>query len=57
MYSIQIAAANVNKTTFGEVDDEMVTEAHYENEVMDEHREQMEARKRIEKIRKRAYRG
>jgi hypothetical protein len=52
LYSIQIAAANVNKTTFGEVDDEMVTEAHYENEVMDEHREQMEARKRIEKIRK-----
>jgi hypothetical protein len=52
LYSIQIAAANVNKTTFGEVDDEMITEADTENDAMDAQRKQMEARKRIEKVRK-----
>jgi hypothetical protein len=50
LYSIQIAAANVNKTTFGEVDDEMVTEGETENEAMDAQRRQMEAQKRIEKV-------
>jgi hypothetical protein len=49
LYSIQIAAANVDKTTFGESDEEMVTETQHENDVMDAHKEQMEARKRIEK--------
>jgi hypothetical protein len=39
LYSIQIAAANVDKTTFGESDEEMVTEIQFENEVMDAHRE------------------
>jgi hypothetical protein len=52
LYSIQIAAANVDKTTFGESDEEMVTEIQFENEVMDANRERMEARKRIEEIRK-----
>jgi hypothetical protein len=50
LYSIQIAAANVDKTTFGESDEEMVTETQHENDVMDAHKEQMEARKRIEKV-------
>jgi hypothetical protein len=50
LYSIQIAAANVDKTTFGESDDEMVTESENENDVMDANRKQMEARKRIEKV-------
>jgi hypothetical protein len=49
LYSIQIATANVDKTTFGESDEEMVTEIQPENEVMDAHREEMEKRKRIEK--------
>jgi hypothetical protein len=50
LYSIQLAATNVDKTTFGESDDEMVTEAENENDVMDENRKQLEARKRIEKV-------
>jgi hypothetical protein len=49
LYSIQIATANVDKTTFGESDEEMVTEIQPENEVMDAHREEMEKRKRIER--------
>lgn len=49
LYSIQIAATNADKTTFGESDEEMVTEIRPEKEVMNEHRERMEARKRIEK--------
>jgi len=49
LYSIQIAAANVDKTTFGESDEEMVTEIQPENEVMIAHNEQMEKLKRIEK--------
>ena len=49
LYSIQIAATNADKTTFGESDEEMVTEIRPEKEVMDAHRERMEARKRIEK--------
>ena len=49
-YSIQIAAANVDKTTFGEADDEMVTEIQPEVEVMATHRERMEKRRRIEEI-------
>jgi hypothetical protein len=52
LYSIQLAATNVDKTTFGESDDEMVTEAENENEVMDANNKQLEARKRIEKVRK-----
>jgi hypothetical protein len=52
LYSIQIAATNVDKTTFGESDDEMVTEAETENDAMDAQRKQLEARKRIEKVRK-----
>jgi hypothetical protein len=47
LYSIQIAAANVHKTTFGKSDREMVTEKPPEEVAR---REQMEARKRIEKI-------
>lgn len=50
LYSIQLAATNVDKTTYGESDDEMVTEAENENEAMDANRKQMEARKRIEKV-------
>ena len=49
LYSIQIAAANVDKTTFGESDEEMVTEIQPEDEVMVAHNEQMEKLKRIEK--------
>ncbi len=49
LYSIQIAAANVHKTTFGQADEEMVTEIRAENDVMDAHNEQMEKLKRIEK--------
>jgi hypothetical protein len=52
LYSIQIAATNVDKTTFGEADEEMVTETQPENDVMDAHKDRMEARKRIEKVRK-----
>jgi len=50
LYSIQLAATNVDKTTFGESDDEMVTEAENENDVMDANNKQLEARKRIEKV-------
>ena len=43
LYSIQIAAANVNKTTFGQADDEdMVTEIPREHEMMNAHRERRE---------------
>jgi hypothetical protein len=40
LYSMQLAATNVDKTTYGESDDEMVTEAETENEAMDAHRKQ-----------------
>src|SRR6476661_3663488 len=50
LYSIQIAAANVDKTTFGESDEEMVTDMEPEDEAMITHNEQMEKRKRIEKV-------
>ncbi|HLK06789.1 MAG TPA: hypothetical protein VKV30_02555, partial [Candidatus Angelobacter sp.] len=51
LYSIQIAATNVDKTTFGESDEEMVTDdMETENEAMITHNEQMEKRKRIEKV-------
>ena len=49
LYSIQIAAANVHKTTFGQADGEMVTEIRLETDVMNAHKEQMEKLKRIEK--------
>jgi hypothetical protein len=49
LYSIQIAAANVSKTTFGQANEEMVTEIRQEDEVMAAHKEQMEKVKRIEK--------
>jgi len=49
LYSIQIAAANVGKTTFGQANEEMVTEIGDEDEVMAAHQEQMEKLKRIEK--------
>src|SRR6476646_4521280 len=52
LYSIQIAAANVGKTTFGQADEEMVTEIQSEDDAMDAHSEQMEKLKRIEEIRK-----
>jgi len=52
LYSIQIAAANVDKTTFGQADEEMVTEIQSEDDAMDAHSEQMEKLKRIEEIRK-----
>ncbi len=53
LYSIQIAATNVDKTTFGESDEEMVTDdMETENEAMAEYKERTEARKRIEEIRK-----
>lgn len=43
LYSIQIAAANVNKTTFGQAEDEeMVTEIPREHDVMNAHRERRE---------------
>ena len=48
LYSIQIAAANVGKTTFGQANDEMVTEIRPEDDVMAEHKEKMEKLKRIE---------
>jgi hypothetical protein len=50
LYSIQIAAANVHKTTFGQADAEMVTEIQPEEAAMDAHDEQMEKLKRIEKV-------
>jgi len=50
LYSIQIAATNVDKTTFGESDEEMVTDMEPEDEAMITHNEQMEKRKRIEKV-------
>jgi len=49
LYSIQIAAANVGKTTFGQANEEMVTEIQPEDDVMAEHKEQMEKLKLIEK--------
>jgi hypothetical protein len=48
LYSIQIAAANVGKTTFGQANEEMVTEIRPEDDVMAEHKERMEKLKRIE---------
>lgn len=50
LYSIQIAAANVHKTTFGQADAEMVTEIQPEEAAMDAHDEQMEKLKKIEKV-------
>ena len=50
LYSIQIAAANVGKTTFGQANEEMVTEIGDEDEVMAAHKEQMEKLKRIERV-------
>jgi hypothetical protein len=50
LYSIQIAAANVHKTTFGQSDAEMVTEIQPEEAAMDAHEEQIEKLKRIEKV-------
>jgi hypothetical protein len=50
LYSIQIAAANVNKTTFGQADAEMVTEIQPEEGAMDAHDERIEKLKRIEKV-------
>jgi hypothetical protein len=50
LYSIQIAATNVDKTTFGESDEEMVTEIEFEDDAMAAHNEWMEKRKRIEKV-------
>jgi hypothetical protein len=52
LYSIQIAAANVGKTTFGQANEEMVTEIRPEDDVMAEHKERMEKLKRIEKAKK-----
>ena len=49
LYSIQIAAANVHKTTFGQADEEMVTEIQPEDAAMVAHSERMEKLKRIEK--------
>jgi hypothetical protein len=48
LYSIQIAATNVGKTTFGQANEEMVTEIRPEDDVMAEHKERMEKLKRIE---------
>jgi hypothetical protein len=48
LYSIQIAAANVHKTTFGQANEEMVTEIRLEDDVMAAHKEKMEKQKRIE---------
>jgi len=50
LYSIQIAAANVDKTTFGQADAEMVTEIQPETAAMDAHEERMEKLKKIEKV-------
>jgi hypothetical protein len=50
LYSIQIAAANVHKTTFGQAKDEdMMTEIQPEDAAMEAHEEQIEKLKRIEK--------
>jgi hypothetical protein len=48
LYSIQIAAANVHKTTFGQTDEEMVTEVRPEDDVMAAHKEKMEKLKQME---------
>ena|ERR1041385_7111082 len=48
LYSIQIAAANVGKTTFGQADGEMVREIRLEDDVMAAHKEKMEKLKRME---------
>ena len=48
LYSIQIAAANVGKTTFGQADGEMVREIRLEDDVMDAHKEKIEKLKRME---------
>src|ERR1041385_8982708 len=48
LYSIQIATANVGKTTFGQADGEMVREIRLEDDVMAAHKEQMEKLKRVE---------
>ena len=50
LYSIQLATTNVDKTTFGESDEEMVTETQPENDLMDANNKQMEKLKRIEKV-------
>jgi hypothetical protein len=48
LYSIQIAAAQVGKATFGQANEEMVTEIRFEDDVMAAHKEQMEQQKRME---------
>jgi hypothetical protein len=51
LYSLQIAAANVDKTTFGQAKDEdMVTETMEEEERIREQREWMEKERRVEAI-------
>jgi hypothetical protein len=50
LYSIQIAATNAPKTTFGQADAEMVTEIQPEETATDAHDERIEKLKRIEKV-------
>jgi hypothetical protein len=54
LYSLQIAAANVDRTTFGQAaDEEMVTDAQDEDEVIHRHAETMERQDRLEKVQSR----
>ncbi len=51
LYSLQIAAAKVDQTTFGQAKDEdLVTEMEDEEELMERHEQIVEKRKRLEEI-------
>jgi hypothetical protein len=53
LYSLQIAAANVNKTTFGQAaHEDLVTEMEDEEELLGRHEQAMEKQKKVEEIRK-----
>jgi hypothetical protein len=51
LYSLQIAATNVNKTTFGEAaHEELVTEMEEEEELLGRHEQAIEKQKKVEEI-------
>jgi hypothetical protein len=53
LYSLQIAATNVDKTTFGQAaHEELVTEMEDEEELLGRHEQAMEKQKKVEEIRK-----
>jgi hypothetical protein len=55
LYSLQIAAGNVDKTTFGQAaDEEMMVEGVPENETMEQHEVFVERQKKLEAIREKA---